>query len=229
MTSKEVKPMPEERGYQGLNIRNLRHIPVVTLVLVGINVVIFLYMEYGVAPGRGEDLLNQYATYEPAIVEGHQYYRLITHFFLHFDWNHLFNNMISLLVLGYATELVLGRIRFFSLYFLSGVGAGVVSLFYNLNVGAQVYSCGASGAIFGLSGALLVLLIRGYIARRKAGQRSGINEVVRYLIYMALSMYSGFADPSINYMAHLGGFVCGIVLCIFMTIGKKKMGVTYES
>ena len=122
---------------------------------------------------------------------------------------------------------MLGRIRFISLYFLAGIGAGAVSVGYNLWSGTESVSCGASGAIFGLSGALLILVIRGNRERRRREGGLGGTEVIRYLIYMALSLYSGFTDPSIDHMAHLGGFLVGVVLCFLMTFGKKKMGVSY--
>lgn len=198
----------------------MKRVPWVTLILIAINVGVFFFTEAKGSTLDSDYMLSMGAAYEPLIIDGHEYYRLITHFFLHFGWDHLFNNMISLLVLGYATELVLGRVRFFSLYFLSGIVAGVASLIYNMS-GDPSVSCGASGAIFGLSGALLILVIRG-----NRGKRS--TEVLRYLVYMALSLYSGFLDPSIDHMAHLGGFVFGALLCLLMTLGKKNMGVTYE-
>ena len=214
--------MPEEREYNKDYTAMLKSVPWVTLILIAINVAVFFFTEAKGSTLDTEYMIKMGAAYEPLIIDGHEFYRLITHFFLHFGWDHLFNNMISLLVLGYATELVLGRVRFFCLYFLSGVGAGVASLVYNMMGSADPsVSAGASGAIFGLSGALLILVIRGNRGRRS-------TEVIRYLIYMALSLYSGFVDPSIDHMAHLGGFIFGALLCFLMTLGKKRMKVTYS-
>ncbi len=211
--------MPNERNtdYSAM----LKSVPWVTLILIVINVGVFFFCETKGSSLDTDYMIKMGASYEPLIMDGHEYYRLITHFFLHFGWDHLFNNMISLLVLGYATELVLGRLRFFTLYFLSGIVAGVASLIYNLSSGDPSVSAGASGAIFGLSGALLILVIRGNRGRRG-------TEVIRYLIYMALSLYSGFVDPSIDHMAHLGGFVFGALLCLIMTLGKRDMRVSYS-
>ncbi len=227
MNDREVRSMPEENEYRGLGVRNLKQVPWVTLLLILANVGVFLYVESTGSSENSDYMLQMGASYEPLIVEGHEYYRLITHFFLHFGWNHLVNNMVSLLVLGYATELVLGRVRFISLYVLAGIGAGAASVWYHMMSGDASVSCGASGAIFGLSGALLVLVIRGNLIRRKNEGGRGGTEVIRYLIYMGLSLYSGFTDPSIDHMAHLGGFVIGVILCFLMTVGKKKMGVSY--
>lgn len=197
-------------------------IPVMTLILVAVNVLVYLYVEWNGSSNDVDYMLSMGASYEPYILENHEWYRLITHFFLHFGWDHLFNNMISLLVLGYALEQVMGKLRYTVLYFLSGIVAGVASIAYNIMVtGEYSVSCGASGAIYGLTGALLVLLIRGNRNRRS-------SEVPRYLLYLAVSLYSGFQDTSIDNAAHVGGFLAGVVICFFMS-KTKQMEVTYES
>ncbi len=197
-------------------------IPIMTLILVIINILVFLYVEWNGSSYDTDYMLLMGASYEPFILEKHEWYRLITHFFLHFGWDHLFNNMLSLLVLGYALEQVMGRIRYVVLYFLSGIVAGVVSIAYNVFItGEYTVSCGASGAIYGLTGALLLLLIRGNKGRRS-------TEVPRYFLYLAISLYSGFQDTSIDNAAHVGGFAAGVVICLIMT-RKKQMEVSYES
>ena len=197
-------------------------IPVMTLILVAVNVLVYLYVEWNGSSNDVDYMLSMGASYEPYILENHEWYRLITHFFLHFGWDHLFNNMISLLVLGYALEQVMGKLRYTVLYFLSGIVAGVASIAYNIMVtGEYSVSCGASGAIYGLTGALLVLLIRGNRNHRS-------TEVPRYLLYLAVSLYSGFQDTSIDNAAHVGGFLAGVVICFFMS-KTKQMEVTYES
>ena len=193
-----------------------------TLILVAVNVLVYLYVEWNGSSNDVDYMLSMGASYEPYILENHEWYRLITHFFLHFGWDHLFNNMISLLVLGYALEQVMGKLCYTVLYFLSGIVAGVASIAYNIMVtGEYSVSCGASGAIYGLTGALLVLLIRGNRNRRS-------SEVPRYLLYLAVSLYSGFQDTSIDNAAHVGGFLAGVVICFFIS-KRKQMGVTYES
>lgn len=197
-------------------------IPVMTLILVAVNVLVYLYVEWNGSSYDVDYMLSMGASYEPYILKNHEWYRLITHFFLHFGWDHLFNNMISLLVLGYALEQVMGKVRYTALYFLSGIVAGVASIAYNIMVtGEYSVSCGASGAIYGLTGALLVLLIRGNRNHRS-------TEVPRYLLYLAVSLYSGFQDTSIDNAAHVGGFLAGVVICFFMS-KRKQMEVTYES
>ncbi|MCI8791528.1 MAG: rhomboid family intramembrane serine protease [Eubacterium sp.] len=205
-------------------MENEKKIPVLTLLLTGINVLVYIYIEWKGSSYDAEFMLQMGASSESLIVEGHEIYRLVTHFFLHFGFEHLVNNMLSLLVLGYAIEGVLGRVRFFLLYFLSGILAGVTSIVYNVSiVHEDTVSCGASGAIYGLTGALLCLLILGNRNRQRK-----TTEVPRYLLFIALSLYSGSQDPTIDNAAHIGGFIAGFVICLIMT-RTKQMEVTYES
>lgn len=196
-------------------------IPVMTLILVLINVAVYLYVEFSGSSYDTEYMIQMGAVYDPLVLQDHEFFRLITHFFLHFGFDHLFNNMISLLILGYSLEQVTGRVRFLILYFLSGILAGVASIVYNIYVGQETVSCGASGAIYGLMGALLVLLIVGNRGRLS-------SEVPRYLLYIGISIYSGMQDPTIDNAAHVGGFVAGVLICLVMT-RFIRMEVTYES
>ena len=68
-------------------------IPVMTLLLILINVVVYLYVEIHGSSYDAEYMIKMGAVYEPYIVQRHEYYRLITHFFLHFGFDHLFNNI----------------------------------------------------------------------------------------------------------------------------------------
>lgn len=197
-------------------------IPIITIILAVLNVLVYFYIEMKGSSYDSEFMIQMGAIYEPLVVENHEYYRLITHFFLHFGFDHLINNMVSLLVLGYALENVIGRTRYAVIYFLSGILAGVSSIVYNVFVtGEYTVSCGASGAIYGLMGALLVLLIWGNRDHRS-------SEVPRYLVFIGLSLYSGIQDTSIDNAAHIGGFIAGILICLIMT-RKKRMEVSYES
>lgn len=198
-----------------------RKIPLITFILLAINVLVYAYVEFFGSVYDSEYMLNAGALYEPLLVEKHQYYRLITHFFLHFGFDHLVNNMVSLLVLGYSLEMEMGKVRFIILYFLSGILAGITSIVYNIYVGQESISCGASGAIYGLMGALLIMLIVG-----NRGKFS--SEVPRYLLYIGISIYSGMQDENIDNAAHVGGFVAGVLVCLIMS-RFFRMEVSYES
>ncbi|MCR5692028.1 MAG: rhomboid family intramembrane serine protease [Eubacterium sp.] len=201
-----------------------RYIPYMTIILVAANLLVFFYTEFTGGSGDTAHMIDMGAIYEPLVLEEGQWWRLINHFFLHFGFEHILNNMVSLLVLGYALEEKMGKLLFTVFYFLCGILAGVASIVYNVYVkGEYAVSAGASGAIYGLMGGLLVLLIVSYVRKKIRGQG-----IIRYLIYIALSLYTGSQDPSIDNAAHLGGFVVGFVLCFLMT-RLKKMEVSYES
>lgn len=198
-----------------------RKIPLITFVLLAINVLVYVYVEFSGSVYDSEFMLNAGALYEPLLIQNHQYYRLVTHFFLHFGFDHLINNMVSLLILGYSLEMEMGKVRFTILYFLSGILAGITSIIYNIYVGQESISCGASGAIYGLMGALLIMLIVG-----NRGKFS--SEVPRYLLYIGISIYSGMQDENIDNAAHIGGFVAGVLVCLIMS-RFFRMEVSYES
>lgn len=198
-----------------------RKIPLITFVLLAVNVLVYGYVEFSGSVYDSEFMLNAGALYEPLLIQKHQYYRLITHFFLHFGFDHLVNNMVSLLILGYSLEMEMGKVRFIILYFLSGILAGITSIVYNIYVGQESISCGASGAIYGLMGALLIMLIVG-----NRGKFS--SEVPRYLLYIGISIYSGMQDENIDNAAHIGGFVAGVLVCLIMS-RFFRMEVSYES
>ena len=200
--------------------RNKR-VPLMTLILLGINVLVFFYVEFQGSSYDSDFMIRMGALYDPLVLQDHEFYRLITHFFLNFGFDHLFNYMVSLLILGYSLEQVMGRVCFVSIYFLSGILAGIASIVYNIYVGQETVSCGASGAIYGLMGALLVMLIVGNRGRFS-------TEVPRYLLYIAISIYSGMQDTTIDNAAHIGGFVAGVVICLIMS-RFVRMEVSYES
>ena len=209
------------RGDRTLEQR--KQIPYITILLIAANFIVFFITEFTGSSEDPDHMIAMGAAFEPLILQQHEWYRLITHFFLHFGWDHLINNMVSLAVLGYALEANMGRISYLVFYFLCGILAGVSSIVYNVYIGAQyTVSAGASGAIYGLMGALLVMLIIGNRGRKRS------TEVPRFMIYLAFSIYSGLQDTSIDNAAHIGGFAAGVVICFLMS-RIKRMEVSYES
>lgn len=198
------------------NVRREK-LPLITLVLVAVNVLVYIVTEWKGSTLDADYMIQAGAMYGPALVEQHEYYRIVTHFFMHFGMEHLGNNMVSLLVLGYELEKNMGSRWFGTLYLFSGIFAGGASAvhLYSTEGWESTVSCGASGAIYGLMGALLIqLMVEG---RRKAG-----SEVPRFLIYIALSLYSGMQDPGIDNAAHVGGFVGGVLICLIVCVLKRR-------
>ncbi|MDE5819212.1 MAG: rhomboid family intramembrane serine protease [Lachnospiraceae bacterium] len=188
----------------------LRTMPIVTILLVAANSVVFLICTWG-----GEVLYNKGELLGRAVTEQGEYYRIITSMFLHADTGHLFGNMLMLYAVGAVLEQRFGRLGYMVLYFLSGIGASAASVWYQLRSGSLVGSIGASGAVYGLVGALLTLVIAGR-------GRFGSITLGRILLCIAYSLYSGLMAEHIDNAAHIGGFVCGFLLTALLMLIKNE-------
>lgn len=192
---------------------------VCTTALIVINIAVFLLFTF---MGDTEDtmfMLAHGAMYEPYIVEGQEYYRLFTSLFLHFGISHLLNNMIILGALGWNLEFETGRVRFMIIYFISGLGGNLLSLWMNMKASQMVVSAGASGAVFGLMGALLCVAVKNHGSIGRLTNK-GI------LIMVALSLYFGVTSSGVDNAAHIGGLVCGFLAA--MILYRRPRGKTPE-
>lgn len=142
-----------------------------------------------------------------------EYWRLLTSVFLHSGLYHLGSNLIAQVFLGNAVERNLGHIKYLILYIVSGVGGNIISVLYDRARGVNTYSVGASGAVFGVMGALIVLIIKG---RKKL--RTGSSMLVRAGFAVFYAVYAGFRTPYTDNAAHLGGLAFGIALGVLLTI-----------
>ncbi len=138
-----------------------------------------------------------------AISIGGQYYRFLTAMFLHGSIAHLFFNSFALYSLGFEAERIFGSQRFLALYLIAGLGGGVMSYAFNPNP-----SVGASGAIFGLIGALIAFYVvarsvLGGIARQQLGS---------LIFVVMINLALGFTSPYIDNNAHIGGLLTGAVI-----------------
>lgn len=185
-----------------------------TTGLIVINVLVFFLLSLRGDTESGYFMLQYGAMYEPLVTEGHEYYRLITSLFLHFGIQHLLNNMVMLGALGYQLENEIGRIKFLLIYFISGIGGNLCSLYWNVSHGEQIISAGASGAIFGLMGALLYIVA---VNRGRLGRLSGRG----MLIMVALSLYFGLTSSGVDNSAHVGGLICGILITVLLYRRKR--------
>ena len=187
---------------------------VCTTGLIVINVLVFFLLSLRGDTESGYFMLQYGAMYEPLVTDGHEYYRLITSLFLHFGIQHLLNNMVMLGALGYQLENEIGRIKFLLIYFISGIGGNLCSLYWNVSHGEQIISAGASGAIFGLMGALLYIMA---VNRGRLGRLSGRG----MLIMVALSLYFGLTSSGVDNSAHVGGLICGILITVLLYRRKR--------
>ncbi|AYG81762.1 Rhomboid protease GluP [Streptomyces hundungensis] len=178
----------------------------VTKILIGINAVAFLVQQI-----VGERFTNAFCLLGRAVVPGFddvqglaegQWYRLVTSMFLHGGIAHIAFNMLSLWWLGGPLEGALGRARYLALYFVSGLAGGALTY---LLAAPYERSLGASGAIFGLFGAMAVLM-----RRMKYDMRPVIGLLVVNLVF-TFNPWVGIA-----WQAHVGGLVAGVLVGIGM-------------
>ena len=166
----------------------------VVLVIVAINAVVFLLEGFG----TNDSVIARYAMSPAAISLHQQYYRAFTSMFLHANFQHIIFNMIALLIVGPAVEVLLGKARFVALYLIAGFGGSVAS--YLLSTPREL-GVGASGAIMGVMGAYVVIGLR---------RRLPVTPVV---LLLAVNFAIGFWG-NIDWRAHFGGLVTGALLAL---------------
>jgi rhomboid protease GluP len=178
------------------------HRPIVTWILLGIIVVVFGIETLAGGSTSTEVLVQLGAKATPLIASG-QVWRLFTAMFLHIGWLHLFFNGYALLVIGTEYERLVGWGRFLAIYLLSGLLGNLVSYAFSPNLAA-----GASGAIFGLIGALAAFFV---LHRQRLGTW-GQRRLANIVFLIAINLFLGFTQPGIDNLAHLGGLVAGLGL-----------------
>ncbi len=184
----------------------------VTTAIAATNVIVFLILYF--MSGRSLDavfVVMHGGLFSPYVLERGEWWRILTAMFIHFDANHLLNNMVIFCCVGAILERALGHVKYLIVYVLSGIGGGLLSLFMMLHTEQIVVSAGASGAVFGVIGGLfaVVLLHRG---RYEGLTGKGV------LFMVLLSLYYGISTAGVDNWAHVGGLVTGFVLTLFLSI-----------
>ena len=192
-------PKPTERVRRW----NATHLRLVTASFVGINVAVYLWgltQSGGGVVGRNRQAI-EWGLFGPAVADG-EWYRLVTSGFIHANALHLIMNMFVIWVVGRELEPLLGRLRF-GLLFLAALLAGSAGA---LLMSPNAVTVGASGAAFGLMGALAVgMRLRGIDI-----WRTGIGSI------LVINLLFTFAVPGISIGGHLGGLVGGLVAGWFL-------------
>lgn len=152
----------------------------------------------------GEQLVHWGAIYGPYTLGG-DWWRLLTYMFLHGHLLHIGMNMWCLWNLGPLCEALYGRWTYLTLYILSGVAGGLVSLGWN----PGVLTVGASGAIFGLTGALIASLTLGKFSLTGISTTGTLSSL---LFFAGFSLYLGVVSPEVDNACHVGGLFCGLIL-----------------
>ncbi|MBT2478741.1 rhomboid family intramembrane serine protease [Streptomyces sp. ISL-94] len=189
----------------------------VTKVLIGINAAVFFAGLAAPALVVQLELLGRYVEFFGAPVEGvsaGQYHRLLTSVFLHVEWWHIIGNMMALWVIGGPLEAALGRSRYLAVYLLSGLGGS--ALVYLLTP-PNTPTLGASGAVFGLLGATVVLVRR---------LRYQMRPVIVMLVFMLVLTFVPLGGSlNVSWQAHVGGLVTGALVGLGMlrpTAGRNR-------
>ncbi|GIM27493.1 membrane associated peptidase [Clostridium polyendosporum] len=178
----------------------------ITLILILVNAIIFITSVF--LSGSLFDIDLGVLVFLGAkvnfLIERGQYYRLLTAMFLHGGLLHIAFNMYALYSLGNLTEQIYGKIKYLSIYFISGIFSTYVSYLFSSAV-----SVGASGAIFGLLGATLVFGL-------KEKNRIGKGFLTNIISVVVLNIMIGLTTPNIDNFGHFGGLIGGIVMAIFL-------------
>lgn len=190
--------------------------------IVIINILAFLLVQFTPVFGGGDQAFLNGALSWYEVLEKKQIYRLITSMFMHANISHLLNNMFVMLFIGAYLERAIGRSKYLFIYFGAGILAGFTSIGYNMwkdigllgfghtnIIGSSVMAVGASGAIFGLVGALLYIVI----VNKGRLEQISTRQIV---IFIALSLYSGVVNVQIDQAAHIGGFLGGMLLALIV-------------
>jgi len=189
--------------------------PYVTFALIGLNVIAFAFTLLSKAdPQSGLDQITaDYGMWPIGVALGDQYYRLATAMFLHAGLAHIAVNMLALWVIGPQLESLFGHVRYTVLYLVAGLGGSVASFWFS---SPNVVGVGASGAIFGLMGA--------YVVVGKA-LRADISQVVGLI---ALNVVIGFVGGNIDWRAHFGGLVTGAIVAAIFSFAPKNQRVLVQ-
>ena len=177
--------------------------PTVTHALLLLNLLLWITLEVSGGSTNAQNLIDFGALSAPLIVDG-EYWRLFTAMFLHAGVMHILANSLSLFIFGQIVERTHGHARFALIYVLAGLFGSVASLTLN-STGVGV---GASGAVFGIVGALAAY----FVANRRVMGDLGRQNLVGLLVLVGINVVFGLTAPGIDNWAHMGGLASGFLL-----------------
>ncbi|MBZ5857309.1 rhomboid family intramembrane serine protease [Flavihumibacter profundi] len=184
-------------------------------IIMDLNILIFIIMVFsglGLISFKPADLLAWGANFRPVTTNG-EWWRLLTNTFLHGGLMHLLANMYGLIFVGIFLEPRLGKTRFAIIYLTTGILASLSSLYFH----EPAVSIGASGAIFGLYGVFLSLLLTNVFPKDFSKAF-----LVSTLIFIGYNLLMGFAGAGIDNAAHIGGLLSGFIIGIILYPQLKR-------
>jgi rhomboid protease GluP len=192
----------------------------VTFALIAVNTLVFVANLFGGAEWFlpvGHVQIAWGSNFGPYTTDG-EWWRLLTSLFIHFGLIHIFFNMLALAAFGPLVERVYGSMTYLLIYLLTGTLGSLASISWH----PAANSAGASGAIFGILGALLA-------AQLRAGDRfpADISHPIRYstLVFLGWALYASLRYQGVDYAAHIGGLASGFILGLAAAppIGGEKL------
>ena len=195
----------------------------ITFLLIAINIISYVALEIMGDTESAKYMMEVGAIYPPYIVEQGQYWRLFTATFMHFGLPHLLNNMVILGSAGQILEKALGKWKFLVLYVIAGIGGSALSFGQMMVSGEYSVAAGASGAVFGIIGALVWIVIV-----HKGSYETLTGKGLALMI--GLCLYYGMTAGDVDNWGHIGGLVMGFLLCIiFYRRNTKKIDFTEQN
>ena len=187
--------------------------PTITYILIALNLLVFAIMGlYSWDSGTDYNaLLLQFGSKENGHILQGEYWRFIAPIFLHANIVHVALNCYSLYFIGILAERVFGKAKFIAIYFAAGILGNIFSFAFNFSPGV-----GASGAIFGLFGAILFICIE-----KPALFKSGLG--VNIVGVICANLFYGFTKSGIDNFAHLGGLIGGLTFAGIFNESKKRL------
>lgn len=184
--------------------------PIVTYIIMAVCIILFILMELS-GGSTNSQILLKYGANLDILVKNGEYYRLFTCIFLHIGIMHLICNMYSLYVIGREVESLFGKVKYIIIFILSGIFGSIMSIAFTHNT----ISAGASGAIFGLLGALLYFGIN---------YRTYLGEAIKRTIIpiIVVNLIIGFFAEGIDLAAHIGGLVGGVLVAMMVGVPDKS-------
>mgnify|MGYP001128830975 CR=1 FL=1 len=192
-------------------LKRWKELPVVSGTIVAANIVVYILCIV-----TGSRLYKMGNLNVIDVLINREYGRVVWAMFLHIGVSHILNNMLILFFMGAMIEKETGHICYMLLYFLSGVGGNLVSLYAKAVNNDMSASVGASAAVFGLDGVLLALVLF-------SGRKMATVTPARVVAMILLSLYNGFSGENIDNAAHVGGLIIGFLGgCVVSVIQRGK-------
>jgi membrane associated rhomboid family serine protease len=194
---------------------------VVTIALIVINVIVFLF-EAMMSTPELESFIRSYGVIPTEIMQGNQLGTLLTHMFLHGGWMHLIGNMLFLWVFGDNIEAVMGKVMYLAFYIAGGLAAAALQIL--IDPASTIPSIGASGAIAAIMGAYVVMFpqsrVKLMVMSRAGMGMTRVTALVFLGIWFVTQLFNGMATLGVEtaqtggvaFWAHIGGFVFGLLV-----------------